>query len=417
MKTKEQILLHAKHQFKDGQVLHWWHPITETGLQTNMTDDLLWLPFIIIQYIKETNEYSILNETAEYYDDKEIFDSLLVHSCKAIDKVLSRFSERGLPLIGAGDWNDGLSAVGLDWKGESIWLAEFLYLILTEFSKILSEVNQQEKSNYYSSKAKSLKEAFNKFAWDGDWFYRATKDNGEKIGSNENEEGKIYLNAQTWAIISGITTEEREEKALQSIEKFLLKKNGPLLLYPAYTKPDELIGYLSRYAPGRRENGGVYTHAATWSIWAFALKKNKNLTYEIYKRLSPVLNGLNADEYVAEPYVTPGNIEGPDSPLYGMGGWTWYTGSAAWFQKVIVDYLIGIRVTKEGLFIDPCFPNDWEYVKVRRFFRGRFYDIVFENPRRGYEKVETIIANGTVITDPFIPELKNQYNSIIIKLK
>lgn len=416
-KTKDQILLHAKHQFKDGQVLHWWHPITETGLPTNMTDDLLWLPFLIIQYIKETNDYSILNETVEYYDDNSNYDSLLNHSIKAIDKVLSRFSERGLPLIGAGDWNDGLSAVGLDWKGESIWLAEFLYLILVEFTNILKDINQIDKANYYSQKSEKLKEAFNEHAWDGEWFYRATKDNGEKIGSKENKEGKIYLNAQSWAVISGITSKERTEKALESVQKFLLKKNGPLLLYPAYTEPDEMIGYLSRYAPGRRENGGVYTHAATWSIWAYALTKNKKLVYEIYKRLSPVLNGLEPDNYVAEPFVTPGNIEGPDSPLYGMAGWTWYTGSAAWFQRIIVDYLIGIRATKEGLLVDPCFPDEWESVKVKRLFRGKYYEIDFENPQKNYSTIESITANGDLIAGSIIPELNNQYNSIKVKLK
>lgn len=416
-KTKSQIILHAKHQFNDGQVLHWWHPISETGLQTDMTDDLLWLPFLIIQYIKETNDFSILSELVEYYDDNGKPDSLLNHSIKAIDKVLSRFSSRGLPFIGAGDWNDGLSAVGLEWKGESIWLAEFLYLILNEFSEILSYTGYKDKSDFYLQKADELKKSFNEFAWDGEWFYRATKDNGEKIGSKENQEGKIYLNAQTWAVISGITSEEREEKALNSVQSILLKKNGPLLLYPAYTKPDQYIGYISRYAPGRRENGGVYTHAATWSIWAFALKKNKKLVYEIYKRLSPVLNGLNPDEYVAEPYVTPGNIEGPDSPLYGMGGWTWYTGSAAWLQKVVVDYLIGVRPTKDGLLIDPCFPDEWEYVKIKRLFRDNIYEIEFENPQKGYSRISELIVNGEKFNNALIPELNNQYNYINVKLK
>ncbi len=417
LKTKEQILLHTKHQLKDGQVLHWWHPISETGLQTNMTDDLLWLPFLVNQYILETNDYSILEERSEYFDDKENLDSILSHCIKAIDKVLSRFSERGLPLIGAGDWNDGLSAVGLEWKGESIWLAEFLFLILKGFEKILRDINENKKADEYSNRALNLQKAFNEYAWDGEWFYRATKDNGDKIGSKENEEGKIYLNAQTWAVISDIAPEDKQIQALKSIEKYLLKKNGPLLLYPAYSKPDNLIGYLSRYAPGRRENGGVYTHAATWSIWAYSLKKNKQLAYEIYKRLSPVLNGLNPDEYVAEPYVTPGNIEGPDSPLYGMGGWTWYTGSAAWFQKVIVDYLIGVRAGKDGLIIDPNFPDEWESVRVKRLFRGKVYDIVFENPNRKYSGVNEIYINDKKFSGVVIPEQNCKYNSIKLKLK
>lgn len=416
-KTKEQILLHAKHQLKDGQGLHWWHPISETGLKTNMTDDLLWLPFLVNQYILETNDYSVLEERAEYFDDKENLDSILSHCIKAIDKVLSRFSERGLPLIGAGDWNDGLSAVGLEWKGESIWLAEFLFLILKDFVQILREINLNGKANEYQKRALELQNTFNQLAWDGKWFYRATKDNGDKIGSNENEEGKIYLNAQTWAIISDIASNDKQIQALESVENYLLKKNGPLLLYPAYSKPDDLIGYLSRYAPGRRENGGVYTHAATWSIWAYSLKKNKQLAYEIYKRLSPVLNGLNPDEYIAEPYVTPGNIEGPDSPLYGMGGWTWYTGSAAWLQKVIVDYLIGVRSGKDGLIIDPNFPDEWESVRVKRLFRGKVYDIFFENPNGKYSGIEEIYVNDKKFSGVVITEQNHNYNSIKVKLK
>lgn len=205
-------------------MLHWWHPISETGLQTNITDDLLWVSFLVIQYIQETNDYSILEEKVEYYDDKDNFDSILNHSIKAIDKVLSRFSERGLPLIGAGDWNDGLSAVGLEWKGESIWLAVFLYLILKNFEKILREIGLNDKADEYSNRASELQKAFNLYAWDGEWFFRATKDNGDKIGSKENDEGKIYLNAQTWAVISDIAPDDKQLQVLKAVEKHLLKK-------------------------------------------------------------------------------------------------------------------------------------------------------------------------------------------------
>ena len=414
-KTKHQIILQAKHQLKDGTVLHWWHPITETGLKTKITDDLLWLPFVVIQYLNETNDFSILYEKVEYYDSEEP-DDLLNHCLKAIDKVLSRFSERGLPLIGAGDWNDGLSAVGLNWKGESIWLTEFLYYVLIEFSKILKLISDNKNADEYEKRAKRLKEAFNLYSWDGEWYFRATKDSGEKIGSRENEEGKIYLNSQIWAVISGIATEDRSSKALHSVEKILLQKNGPLLLFPAYSKPDEYIGYLTRYAPGRRENGGVYTHAATWAIWGYSIAKNKKIVYEIYKRLSPIYNGLNPDEYLAEPYVTPGNIEGPDSPLYGMGGWTWYTGSANWLQKVIVDFLIGVRASREGLVIDPCFPDNWDYVKVKRIFRGKLYEIEFHNPNKKYSSIEKIIINAKEFAGSVIPELEESTNKIIVKL-
>ena len=392
--TKKQIRLHSRHQFKDGTVLHWWHPITETGLQTKITDDLLWLPFIILQYLDETGDYNILKIEEPYYDDQIHNDSLFNHCIKAIEVVLNRFSKRGLPLIGAGDWNDGLNAVGLDMKGESVWLAEFFYLILIRFSGLCNKIGKKKLAAKYLDYAKKLKVSFEKHTWDGNWFIRATKDNGEKVGSKRNKEGKIYLNTQTWAVISGITNGKLAEKALASVEKILLKKNGPLLLYPAYTKPDEMIGYLSRYAPGRRENGGVYTHAATWLIWAFCLLKKNDIAFETFKRICPVYNGLNPDEYLAEPYVTPGNIDGPDSPDYGMGGWTWYTGSATWLQKVIVDWIIGVRATPEGLLIDPCIPKEWNRFMVTRIFRGTKYQIKIFNEDNVSTGIKYLVING-----------------------
>jgi cellobiose phosphorylase len=392
--TAKQIKLHAAHQFEDGTVLHWWHPISETGLATKMTDDLLWLPYILYQYYIETGNLNFFEEKACYYDNPELTESLYIHCLKSIDKVLTRMSSRGLPLIGAGDWNDGLSAVGLDMKGESIWLAEFLYLVLTEFKLICELKDDKSTAQRYTAEADKLKEAFNKHAWDGEWFFRATKDSGKKIGSAENKEGRIYLNAQSWAVLSNITDAARQVKAMESVDKYLLKKNGTLLLYPAYTKPDKYIGYLSRYAAGRRENGGVYMHAATWSIRAFTKLKNGEKAYEIFKRLSPVNNGMNPDEYVAEPYVTPGNIDGPDSPNYGMGGWTWYTGSASWFQKIIVDDILGIRATEDGLVIEPCIPKEWDGYKIKRFFRGCSYNIEVINEKHVSCGIKKVIVDN-----------------------
>jgi cellobiose phosphorylase len=392
--TEKQIRLHARHQKEDGTVLHWWHPITETGLETEMTDDLLWLPFVILQYLDETNNYEILLIKEPYYDKPGKKDSLFHHCIASIEKVLSRFSERGLPLIGAGDWNDGLSAVGLDMKGESIWLAEFFYLILRDFSFVCEKIGEEKFTERYILKAKELKKAFDNYAWDGEWFFRATKDNGEKIGSRENDEGRIFLNAQIWAVIGEIADKQKQNKAMESVAKYLLKKNGPLLLSPAYTKPDKMIGYLSRYAPGRRENGGVYTHAATWAIWAYSKLRMSELAFDVYKKLSPVYNGLNPDEYIAEPYVTPGNIDGPDSPNYGMGGWTWYTGSASWFQKIIVDWILGIRATPEGLIIDPCIPKEWDGFSIKRTFMGTEYNIKVFNEEHVTAGIKYILVDN-----------------------
>jgi cellobiose phosphorylase len=371
-----------------------------------MTDDLLWLPFVLIQYIDETGNYKILSAKEPYYDNKTKKDTLFDHSVAAIEKVLTRMSPRGLSLIGAGDWNDGLSAVGLDMKGESIWLSEFFYLVLVRFSELCKVVGKNSLHKKYSKKSDDLKKAFNKFAWDGEWYWRATKDNGKKVGSKSSPEGKIYLNAQTWSVISGIAEKDKPKKAMNAVEKKLLKKNGCLLLSPAYKKPDKMIGYLSRYAPGRRENGGVYTHAATWAVWAYALIKNNDSAFRAYKNLNPIYNGMKPDEYVAEPYVTPGNIDGPDSPNYGMGGWTWYTGSASWYQKVIVDWILGIRASKDGLIIDPCVPDDWKEYSVKRLFRGTIYKISVFRKLKTTNKSFQIIVDGKEIQGNIIPVSK-----------
>jgi len=372
--TKKQILLHARHQFSEGKVLHWWHPITEVGHDANASDDLLWLSFVTTNYLKETADWTILETLVPFYNESES-SSLLDHCLRAIDLALSRFSLRGFPLILGRDWNDGLSAVGLQGQGESVWLAHFLYLVLQEMLPVLQQVGQLEKRRVYQQRAEKLKQAINTFGWDGQWFWRASKDNGELLGSHENSEGKIFLNAQTWAVIADSIFVERKKLAMQAVEQWLDSKVGPLLLYPAYRTPDPDIGYLSRYAPGLRENGGVYTHAATWAVWAECLLKHHARAYQLYQKINPVYNGGNPDEYCAEPYVTPGNIDGPDSPHYGRGGWTWYTGSAAWMYRITLDYLLGVRADYSGLIIDPCLPPGWKEVRVQRLFRGAQYFI------------------------------------------
>ncbi|NUN10299.1 MAG: glycosyl transferase family 36 [Ignavibacteriaceae bacterium] len=408
--TLNQIRLHARHQFEDGTVLHWWHPISETGLATQMTDDLLWLPYITYHYIIETGDYSIFDIKEPYYNSEKE-DTILNHCYEAIDKVLTRMSPRGLPLIGAGDWNDGFSAVGLEMKGESVWLAEFLYDILNKFKIVSKRKGNEHIAVKYAEKAELLKKAFNEYAWDGEYYWGATKDSGEKILSKESQQSKIYLNAQTWSVISSIAPEEKKKAAMEAVTKNLLKDYGTLLLNPAYSIPDKYIGYLTRYAPGRRENGGTYTHAATWSVWAYALMKQPEQAYESYKRINPVLNGMDPDKYSAEPYVTPGNIEGPDSPKYGMGGWTWYTGSASWYQKVIVDFILGVRAVEDGLLIDPCIPKEWNSYSVKRIYRDTTYNIKFINSSGSSFGVKEIKLDGVAIEGNVIkPQSKAECN-------
>ena len=392
--TKEQIKLHARHQMEDGTVLHWWHPITDTGLKTKMTDDLLWLPYIISFYLTETNDYDLLNHEEPFYDNSDNRNSIYIHCKLAIEKVLNRYSKRGIPLIGAGDWNDGMSAVGLDMKGESFWLAEFLYDNMQRFIPVAEWKKDKEFADLLKKESQKLKKAFEKYAWDGRWFLRATKDSGEKIGSNKCFNGKIYLNPQTWSVITGITEKEKQIEAMDSVTEHLLRDNGCLLLQPAYSKPDKYIGYLSRYAAGRRENGGVYSHASTWAVWAYALLKDPVNTFKVFQSLCSINSGMDPDRYTAEPFVMPGNIDGPDSPNYGMGGWSWYTGSASWFQKVIVDYILGVRAEANGLIVDPVIPSEWKTFSVKRKYRNTIYNITVNNPNGVSSGVKSITVNG-----------------------
>ncbi|MDZ7267735.1 MAG: glycosyl transferase family 36 [candidate division KSB1 bacterium] len=378
-RTKSQILLHARHQFKDGTVYHWWHPISEVGLHNQISDNLLWLPFVVNSYLQETGDFSLLQVSEPFVDDSHAVP-LYDHCVRALDRSLARTSTRGLPLIGAGDWNDGLSAVGLDGRGESVWLGHFLHFLLLAFAPIAEHFGDTERAQTYRARAARLREALNEHAWDGEWYYRATKDNGGKIGSRENSQGRIYLNAQTWAVIAGVAERSRAEQVMNMVEQHLEYKAGPLLLYPGYDTPDQFIGYLSRYAAGMRENGGVYTHAATWAVMAEAMLERGEAAYRLFSKINPVNRGMKPEEYFAEPYVTAGNIEGPDSKFYGRGGWTWYTGSAAWLFKAGWEWILGVRPTVEGLVVDPCIPSTWKGFKVRRRFRGAVYDIEVRNP-------------------------------------
>jgi cellobiose phosphorylase len=401
--TKRQIILHAGAQFTDGVVYHWWHPGTRLGMRTNISDNMLWLPYILTFYLDETGDYSILDEKIPYVDGPE--DTIFNHCLKSIELALSRFSPRGLPLIGSGDWNDGLSTVGLQWRGESVWLGHFLVGVLRRFAHVCRRVGRSDLAQKYEERAEELRKNVNKYGWDGEWYWRASKDDGNLIGSRTCEEGMIYLNAQTWAIINDVAPPERVETIKRSIERHLLKDFGPLLLHPAYTKPDNTIGYITRYAPGIRENGGVYTHAGTWCILAYCKLREAEKAYDIFRRMCPPLRALDADAYQAEPYVLPGNTDGPAAKLYGRGSWTWYTGSAAWMFKVCTEWILGIRPTEEGLLVDPCIPSSWRVFKVRRKFRGTIYEIEVENPEGVNCGVAEVLLDGTPLDGHLLPPI------------
>ncbi|MCI0512251.1 glycosyl transferase family 36 [candidate division KSB1 bacterium] len=417
-KMLEHIQLNARHQFQKGTVLHWWHPLTEQGHITEMTDDLLWLPFLLPRYFNEVGEYSALRETIPYYDQGA--GTLQEHCTRAIQVVLNRFSERGLPLMGAGDWCDGFNAVGLDWKGESIWLGMFLYSILQTWADILehySPLLEPDLARNYRQRAQALKDAINTYGWNGQWYIAATKDDGTPLGDPSQAECQIYLNTQTWAILAGIAEGARREQVMQQMLTYLESDNGLLLLYPAFKTPDKYIGYITRYAPGLRENGGVYTHAATWGVWALAQMGRAQDAQRIFNKLNPILQvQKDARRYMAEPYTLPGNIDGKDSGYYGRAGWTWYTGSAGWLFIIAHEAMAGIRATLFGLLIDPCIPAAWPRVQMVRQFRGATYHILIENPDHRSTGVRELWLNGNRLEGNLIPPQASGTHQVLVRL-
>ena len=400
-RTRAQILLHAAHQFADGSVYHWWHPLTETGLRTLCSDDYLWLPFLTTQYIKDTGDTAILAETAAFVDDAKVA-SLLEHCRRAIARALSRISPRGLPLIGACDWNDGLSALGVEGRGESVWLAQFLAFVLNDFAQLLEGEGDVASARAYREHRRKLIEAVEKHAWDGAWYRAATGDDGRWLGAKENDAGRIFLNTQTWAVLADTSPPDRVAAAWKSVKDQLLSPMGPLLSAPAYSEPDEDIGYITRYAPGLRENGGVYMHAATWALAAACKLRDSAAATRIWNSISPPLRSKDAEAYVAEPYVTPGNVDGPASATPGKAGWTWYTGSSGWLNRVSLEWILGMRPTWEGLMIDPCPIEGLGRVEATRQWRGatvrlKFDAQTFRPGEPAQLRVDGVECDGNVI--------------------
>lgn len=400
-RCRAQANLHAAHQFTDGTVYHWWHPLTEQGHVTKMVDDLLWLSFVLANYIQETGRFDILDDAAPFLDDPKPAP-LREHVRRAFERVYARMSPRGLPLMGEGDWNDGLSAVGRQFRGESVWMGHFLAGLLQNWAEVYRRIGATEAAADLTERRARLVQAINEHCWDGEWYFRATLDSGQKLGSRENRVGRIFLNAQTWAILNDVAPPERMRSCWGAVCKHLLNEVGALLLAPAYDAPVTEIGYITRYAPGLRENGGVYTHAATWAIAAACKMKDQAAV----ERLLTAINPANKDpeRYWAEPYVLPGNVDGPDSPYHGRGGWTWYTGSAAWLHRVVTQWVLGVRPDWNGLRIEPCLPTNWDHARMTRPYRGCTYEIeITRDESLPAAQPAEVALDGRRLDRPLIP--------------
>ncbi len=395
---KEQIIKHSKHQFIEGDVEHWWHEETGRGIRTRFSDDLLWLCYLTIEYISFTGDKGILDIETPYlqgtiledtqdekydkYPESYINASIYEHCIKAIEKSLN-FGENGLPKIGSGDWNDGFSTVGNKGKGESVWLGFFLYTILENFIPICKERQNEQLANKYEKIKTNLKRALNTNGWDGRWYKRAFMDDGNILGSIENDECRIDSIAQSWSIISNAGDNDKKYISMESLENHLVdKENGIVkLLDPPFEKGKIEPGYIKAYLPGVRENGGQYTHASCWVIIAEAMLGFGDKALELYRMITPIEHARTREaskKYKVEPYVIPADIYGAGS-LSGQGGWTWYTGSSSWYYKAGTEYLLGLKIKNGYMYFEPCIPKDWKKYQIQYRYKESIYNITIKN--------------------------------------
>ncbi|MFO7845585.1 MAG: glucoamylase family protein [Balneolaceae bacterium] len=430
--TRKQILLHASKQFEEGDVLHWWHPPTGRGIRSKITDDRLWLPYVTDHYIRVTGDRDILNEEISYItarsleeDEHEVYltpqitgktGSIYEHCCKAIDISL-QFGQHGLPLIGAGDWNDGMNRVGEEGRGESVWLGFFIYITLDRFIPICKKMGDTDRAERYKKTATELKKQLNDSGWDGEWYLRAFYDDGTPLGSVQNEECKIDAISQAWAAISGVATDERAHQALQSAEEHLISESDGIirLLNPPFDKTEKNPGYIKGYIPGVRENGGQYTHGALWLIKAMAELGMGEKAVNYLNMVNPINHSSSLDkclQYKVEPYVVAADVYG-EPPLTGMGGWTWYTGSGGWMYRVMLESVLGFRVEGNNIILSPAISKSWRSYTIRYKpdDKGTEYIINIENPDSletgrltGKVDGKEIVSNGKGIK---IEELKD----------